>query len=142
MIKKIKRTAGMILINSKNEVLLQLRDNKPGILFPGCYSLFGGKIEESETKEIALKREIEEEIGVKLNEFNFFKTYHYLINNEIHEINVFIVHKNLNQEDIMLREGAGFGFFSKPNIKTIRLGFNTEQILTDFFNAFETGEIK
>ena len=43
--------------------LLQLRDDIPGIAYPGCWALFGGHIEPGEIPEIALKRELQEEIG-------------------------------------------------------------------------------
>ena len=35
----------------------------------------GGKIEPGETEEDCLKREVAEEIGVKIKDFNFFKEY-------------------------------------------------------------------
>lgn len=46
--------------------LLQLRDNKPGIFFPGHWSLFGGAHEAGETDEEALLREVHEELDLTL----------------------------------------------------------------------------
>lgn len=46
-----------------NRVLLQLRDDKLGIVFPGHWGFFGGAIEEGESAEDAIQREIVEEIG-------------------------------------------------------------------------------
>lgn len=51
-----------ILYNDRG-FLMQLRDNIPGIIYPGCWGLFGGHIEPNETPEVALIRELQEEIG-------------------------------------------------------------------------------
>lgn len=45
---------------------MQLRDNIPTILYPGLWGLFGGHIEAGETPEIAVVREIAEEITYDL----------------------------------------------------------------------------
>lgn len=43
--------------------LMQLRDNIPTIVYPGYWCLFGGHLEPEETPEIAVQRELQEEIG-------------------------------------------------------------------------------
>jgi 8-oxo-dGTP diphosphatase len=45
---------------------LQLRDNIPGIAYPGMWSLFGGALELDEDPEQGLRREIMEELGIAL----------------------------------------------------------------------------
>ena len=63
------------ILYQKNKFLMQLRDNIPGILYPGYWGLFGGHIEPDETPDIAVKREILEEIGYNLPSFVEFGCY-------------------------------------------------------------------
>lgn len=53
----------MAILYQKQRFLMQLRDDIPGIVYPGCWGLFGGYLEPGETPEAGLKREVEEEIN-------------------------------------------------------------------------------
>lgn len=64
-----------LLFDKNNKLLIYLRDDIPNIPFPNHWDLFGGIIEEGETPEETLVREIEEEIGVKLTSFHKFRDY-------------------------------------------------------------------
>jgi len=64
---KIINYALCFIENQEGKFLLQLRDNKPNILFPGHWGLFGGRLEGRENYEQGLLREVEEEIGLILN---------------------------------------------------------------------------
>jgi 8-oxo-dGTP pyrophosphatase MutT (NUDIX family) len=55
--------------------LLQLRDNIPGIIYPGHWGFFGGHMEPDETPEAAVKRELLEEIGYAPPEMSKFGLY-------------------------------------------------------------------
>lgn len=51
------------ILYQNNQFLLQLRDNIPNIVYPGHWGLFGGHLEPGESPDIALQRELLEEIG-------------------------------------------------------------------------------
>lgn len=57
---KVKRTARAILMNDNNEIALLHATNGD------WYELVGGKLEENDTHEKALKRECLEEVGAKI----------------------------------------------------------------------------
>lgn len=57
-----------ILVLDNGRYLLQLRDNSPGIWYPGCWGLFGGGIDHGEDEIAALRRELREEINFDLDE--------------------------------------------------------------------------
>jgi 8-oxo-dGTP pyrophosphatase MutT (NUDIX family) len=52
--------------------LMQLRDSKPGIWYPGHWGLFGGGIEPGEEPIAALKRELREELELEIEAAEFF----------------------------------------------------------------------
>lgn len=60
--EKIVRAATAILFRD-DQFLLQLRDDIPTILYPGCWTFFGGHIEPNETPEAGVWRELKEEIN-------------------------------------------------------------------------------
>ena len=61
VIKKIVHVVGAIIKNENGEILCALRG--PEMALPNYWEFPGGKIEAGETKEGALKREIQEELG-------------------------------------------------------------------------------
>ena len=62
---KVNRNySGILIENSKGELLLQLRDNKPGLPQANKWSLFGGGIEPGEKPTQAILREVREELSI------------------------------------------------------------------------------
>jgi 8-oxo-dGTP pyrophosphatase MutT (NUDIX family) len=55
--------------------LMQLRDQKPNLFYPGHWGLFGGAIEPGENPEAALGRELVEEIGLKAGPIQYFTDF-------------------------------------------------------------------
>jgi ADP-ribose pyrophosphatase YjhB (NUDIX family) len=63
----------ILMVNQR--YLLQLRDNKPTILAPGKWSLFGGELNNSEAPEVGIAREIKEELCLSPENFRFLWNY-------------------------------------------------------------------
>jgi 8-oxo-dGTP pyrophosphatase MutT (NUDIX family) len=53
----------LAMLEREGRWLVQLRDDIPGIVAPGCWGLFGGHLDPGETPEQALRRELLEEIA-------------------------------------------------------------------------------
>ena len=60
---KTRAVAAAIMIGRDENFLLQIRDDKPGLLFSGMIGLFGGHREGSESFLDCARREIKEETG-------------------------------------------------------------------------------
>ena len=50
----------IILFNTNNQILLVLRDNKDSIPFPNTWNLLGGILENGESPEECIRKEIRE----------------------------------------------------------------------------------
>ena len=56
-------SVAMAIIEQDGKYLMQLRDDIPSIVYPGVWGFFGGHIEPGESPEVAVKRELIEEIN-------------------------------------------------------------------------------
>jgi len=95
----------MLLIVTDGGLLMHLRDDKPGIYHPGCWAGFGGAVEDGETVEQALQREVLEETGLDI------KSAAFLTSEVDHEgggkeVSLFYVVGDYQPEDIDLGEGS------------------------------------
>ena len=66
------RSVGAIISDGEGRILLQKRSNSDTIFYPGFWGLFGGEIEPNESAYEAVKREINEEIGLNRSDFVHF----------------------------------------------------------------------
>ncbi len=66
--RTIERDIVSTLIFSRDgKILLALKDDKG--VYPGCWSIFGGGIDEGENKRTALNREVYEESGIDISKY-------------------------------------------------------------------------
>jgi 8-oxo-dGTP diphosphatase len=129
------KIAAIILKNDKGEFLLALRDNKPGIPFPLHWDLIGGHVEDGETPEEALVREVKEELDIDLKDYAFYRKYECLTNDAYENIKYIYTGKiNLPIEEITLLEGERAQFFSKEEIPDIKFANIIKTILLDYIS--------
>ncbi|MEH1908598.1 MAG: NUDIX hydrolase [Nostoc sp.] len=134
------------ILYQKNKFLMQLRDNIPGILYPGYWALFGGHIEPDETPEVAVKREILEEIGYILPPFVEFGYYP----GERVVRHVFHAPLLMELNQLVLNEGWDMGLLTPEDIRQgncysqkageVRpLGSVHQRIMLDFIETNQQG---
>jgi 8-oxo-dGTP diphosphatase len=125
------RGSSLILLNGKRELLLQLRDNKPGIMFPNCWSTFGGHLRKRETPFESIQREALEELDYLLVEPQYVGNIPY----QGHDCFVFMkIDPHVCLRELQVNEGQGAAFFSEEDAgQTGNWAFNTREIVETCF---------
>ncbi len=75
MLNETTPVVAMAILYREGKFLMQLRDDIPGILYPGLWGLFGGHLELDETPEAGLVREVKEEINYLVLQPKKFRCY-------------------------------------------------------------------
>ena len=131
----MKKIAAIIFENDNGEFLLYKRDNKPGIPFPGYWDLIGGHVEEGETPEQALVREVKEEIDIDLKEFDFYKKFECLTGDAYENIKYIYTGKiNIPVEKIRLLEGDRPQYFSREEIPNVNFANILKSIVMEYIS--------
>jgi 8-oxo-dGTP pyrophosphatase MutT (NUDIX family) len=118
--------ACVVLENSENKVLLQLRENIKGISNPGKWSLFGGHINNGEKPIQAAIREIKEELDLDLNEKEL--SHYFTVRREKETIHIFKANIKKGLNELILKEGEDMRFFGHEellNTKNVAPGLHS-----------------
>jgi len=109
--EETKVGAHVILATAEGKIIIQQRDNNPGIVNPGFIALFGGTLRSGDSVEEGLKREPKEEVNLNIEKYSVAKLNIYYKTKELdgmdYTANVFLV-KGVKTNDIEVHEGLGF----------------------------------
>ena len=132
----MKQIAQILFENDKGEFLLYLRDGKPGIPFPHHWDMIGGHVEEGETPEEALVREVREEIDFELKDYSFFRKYECLEGDAYPNIK-YIYHGRINLPvgEIILLEGDRLQYFTREEIPDVKFANILKRIMLDYIES-------
>jgi len=137
----MQKIAAIILENDKGEFLLALRDNKSWIPFPNHWDLIGGHIEEGETPDDALVREVKEELNIDLKDFIFYKKFECLTGDVYENIKYIYTGKiNIPIDKITLLEGERSQYFTREEIPNLKFANIIKTIMMEYINRFESPE--
>ena len=106
--KSSRRAAMLLIVTEDGGLLLHHRDDKPEIPNPDCWAGFGGAVEEGETVEDAVLREVREETGLQIAD-PIFLTDAVDHEGDGRTVSLFYIVGDVRPEDIDLNEGAGVG---------------------------------
>ena len=120
-----------ILINPQGQVLLQQRDDNPAIRYPGHWSLFGGTIEDDESADEAVAREVQEEIDFELRNFGLFREF---VQNNKREF-AYAGELTAGLDELTLREGQGMNFFYPSQLRGLQIRPDDKETLEQYFGA-------
>lgn len=132
------------ILYSSGRFLMQLRDNIPGIIYPGHWGFFGGHIDPGETAQDAVQRELWEEICYTppwISTFNCYSDSQVLRH-------VFHAPLTVELDQLVLQEGWDMGLLTPEQIRTgscysqkagqvCPIGRPHQQILLDFMAVME-----
>ena len=132
----MKEIAQVLLFDRQGRLLIYLRDNKPEIPFPDHWDFFGGHIEEGETPEQALAREVGEELGVRLESWRFFRRYECISGDAYPNIkHIFYAQIERLASDLTLFEGQRIAAIGCDQRFEFRFANILAAILADFVGS-------
>jgi 8-oxo-dGTP diphosphatase len=121
--------AGVILYRD-GKVLLQLRDDKPDIVWPNTWAVFGGHIEPGEDPLAGAIRETEEELGLTL-EPPLELVYHAEHGGRIRWF--YAAPLVVDPDELTVYEGQRAGLFGEEELETLNIVPLHREILRGFF---------
>lgn len=124
-----RKGSSIIFINNKRQVLLFLRDDKADIPYPNTWDIPGGHVEDNETPEQCIVREMREEMGIELNNFQLFSKVEFVDRIEY----TFWKCEDLDINKITLTEGQCLRWFTEDEARNTVLAYGFNRIIADFF---------
>ncbi|MEG4585238.1 NUDIX hydrolase [Microcoleus sp. MOSTC5] len=129
--------------------LCQLRDDVPNIRYPGHWALFGGHLEPGETPEVAVLRELKEEISYAPPSVSFFCCD---VEKDVIR-HVFYAQLSADVKDLVLLEGWDMKLLAPSDIRAGKcfseqsgdvrpIGIAHQHILLSFIDSIATVEMK
>ena len=126
----------IIFHNSRHEVLLVLRDDKPTIICPNMWDLPGGHVESGETAAECIVREMLEEIEVNVEGCRLFKVYEFSDRTE----HVFTMNAEFDIERMVLHEGQMLRWFSRKEAEETELAYGFNEVVSDYFDSMKKSD--
>lgn len=136
---KTPHNVSLGILYQDSKFLLQLRDDIPNIAHPGKWAFFGGHIEENESPDVAIKRELEEEIGYVPPVISWFNTFptpevirHIYYGELTVDINQLVLNEGWDMGLWTVEEVIGGDRYSEKAAQVRPIGHPHQEILLNF----------
>lgn len=133
-----RKGCSILFVNRVDQILLFLRDDLPGLPYANMWDIPGGHVEEGETTEECIVREMKEEIGVELDDFSLFRIYEFDDRVEY----VFLKYWEADIETLILTEGQALRWFSEDEISRTSLAYGFNLVASDYYNTRHRNTVK
>jgi len=138
------QAVSVIPINAEGKILLQLRDDRPDINYPNCWTIFGGAVESNETPDQAIQRKLLENIEFELP-LRLWKvqTIPIKLNGQsmIVESYTYVGFIDRDTPEIKLNKGQTLDYFGPEDLDDLKIGFNFAKLFREFFAALADGKL-
>lgn len=142
----VLHAASALFVNKAGRVLLQLRDDKPGLAFAGMWTFFGGAAEDGETPEQAIYREVFEELGWRDPVLHYWTLQ---IRPHVAAPETCTVHNHIyvgpltvDPAALVLGEGQAMALFGPDEAAVMELAFGQHEPLRQFFRDYAAGTLE
>lgn len=131
-----KLAIGALITDHHGRLLMQLRDNFPGVHSAGRWAIFGGHVETGEDLQTALARELAEELGLTAQLGDLSPFARNMAPGGDSFILVAKYKPAISPSAIRLAEGAGFGFYDRNQLVGLDIAPNIRPFV-DYWLSIE-----
>jgi ADP-ribose pyrophosphatase YjhB (NUDIX family) len=127
-----------MLVNRRGHVLLQQRDDRPDLAYANHWTLFGGQVEEGETPEECIRRELKEELDLDLP-VEYWTTVECPARTTAETVvynHLYVGKMTRPIEELTLYEGAAMAYFDRVHADRVDLAFMQSPLLMRFFDEY------
>jgi ADP-ribose pyrophosphatase YjhB (NUDIX family) len=134
---RVSNPVDLIIINDKNKILVCKRTEKEHG-YKDTWSIPGGGPEFNEGIEEALHREIKEELGCKIKDLKYFKSY-FMKLSEDHISRAIYFYGKISGKIKLNRELSEYRWFDIDDSELLKLNFafNQKDVIKDFVKCWK-----
>ncbi|MBI2442234.1 MAG: NUDIX domain-containing protein [Lentisphaerae bacterium] len=115
----LPEVAAVVLVDARKRILLQHRTSDAPH-FPGFWAFFGGGVEPGESLTAAARREVQEELGLKLRYPHFFQEYLLKEYGAWFRLHLFVNNFFADKGQLRLKEGQNWGWFNAAGLVRLK----------------------